>query len=132
MGEDGLVKAPPITLRCDCGAEGKAAYGERWACSRCGREYDTSAIPAEQYRAILAVRRRYRATGWALAVVVAAFVLFLAVSNQPLQILAGLPLILVTWFMYVRPLLRRRFRRAIADLPTWELHAERGPREPAR
>jgi hypothetical protein len=62
--------------------------------------------------------------GWVLAAVVAAFVLFLAVSNQPLQILAGLPLILVSWFLYVRPLLRRRFLRAIADRPQWELHAE--------
>jgi hypothetical protein len=126
------MKPPPISLRCDCGAEGKAAYGERWRCDRCGREYDTSHIPAADYRAIMSLRRRYQAVGWVLAVIVAAFVLFLAIANQPLQLLAGLPLILVGWFLYVRPLLRRRFRKAIANRPTWELHADRGPLEPAR
>jgi hypothetical protein len=130
--EDRRVKPPPISLRCDCGADGKVAYGERWRCEHCGREYDTSRIPADDYQAILAVRRRYRAAGWVLAGIVAAFVLFLAIANQPLQLFAGLPLILITWFLYVRPLLQRRFRRAIANRPTWELRAERGPEEPVR
>jgi uncharacterized protein (DUF983 family) len=130
--EDRRVKPPPISLKCDCGADGKVAYGERWTCERCGREYDTSRIPAEDYKAILAIRRRYQAVGWVLAVIVAAFVLFLVLANQPLQIMAGLPFILVTWFLYARPLLRRRFLKAIADRPQWELHAERAPEGPAQ
>ena len=28
--------SPAITLRCDCGAEGRAAYGEVWKCSAPG------------------------------------------------------------------------------------------------
>jgi hypothetical protein len=100
------------------------AYGERWTCPRCGRAYDTNTIPAGEYHSIVSLRRRYQLIGWALAAAVAALVLFLAVANQPLQILAGLPLILLTWFLYVRPLLRRRFRRAIADRPRWDIHAE--------
>jgi hypothetical protein len=127
------MKAPPITLRCDCGrGEASVAYGERWECPRCGRAYDTASIPRAEYDSILALRRRYRLVGWALAAVVAAFVLFLAVANQPLQILAGLPLILVTWFLYVRPLLRRRYLRAIADRPRWQVRAEPAPPEEAR
>ena len=108
------------------------AYGERWECARCGRLYDTASIPRAEYDSILALRRRYRMVGWGLAAVVAAFVLFLAVANQPLQILAGLPLILVTWFLYVRPLLRRRYLRAIADRPRWQVRAEPVPPEEAR
>jgi hypothetical protein len=126
------MRPPPISLRCDCGAEGEADYGERWVCERCGREYDTSKIPAEDYQAILDVRRRYERVGWVLAVILAGLVLALVMANQPLQILAGLPLILGVWFLYGRPLLRRRFRKAIADRPQWELHAERGPEEPVR
>src|SRR5947199_238994 len=38
--------SPAITLRCDCGAEGKAAYGEVWKCAKCGRSYDTSQMGA--------------------------------------------------------------------------------------
>jgi hypothetical protein len=127
------MKAPPITLRCDCGrGEASVAYGERWTCPRCGRAYDTNAIPSSEYESIVSLQRRYRMIGWVLAAVVAAFVLFLAVANQPLQILAGLPLILGSWFLYVRPLLRRRFLRAIADRPQWDLRAEPAPPEEVR
>jgi len=65
-------------------------------------------------------------------VIIAGFVLFLVLANQPLQIIAGLPFILVTWFLYGRPLLRRQFLKAIADRPQWELHAERAPEGPVR
>src|SRR5207247_8407783 len=114
------------TRRCACGrGEASVGYGERWECPRCGRVYDTAAIPQGEYDSIRALQRRYQMVGWVLAAFVAAFVLFLAMAGQPLQILAGLPLILVSWFLYVRPLLRRRFLRAIAGRPQWELRAER-------
>jgi len=121
------VKPPSLTINCDCGESGKAPYGEHWTCHRCGRVYDTSKIPEGDYRAIRAVQRRYQAIGWALAILVASFVLFLAISNQPFQIGAGLPIILIVWFTYVRPLMRRRYRRAIAGRPRWELAADDRP-----
>jgi hypothetical protein len=129
-GDDGPLKAPPITLQCDCGVKGDVAYGERWTCPSCGRQYDTGRIPREDYEAILAVRRRYRRIGWALSAAVALLVLVLALAGEPVQILAGLPLILLIWFVYVRPLMRRRFQRAIADRPRWQLTAERTPKQP--
>jgi hypothetical protein len=35
-----------------------------------------------------------------------------------------LPLALMLWFYFVRPFHRRRYRRAIAELPRWELRPE--------
>jgi hypothetical protein len=35
-----------------------------------------------------------------------------------------LPLAVMTWFLFVRPAHRKRYRRAIADLPRWELRPE--------
>ena len=63
--------SPAITLRCDCGAEGRAAYGEVWKCSKCGRSYNTSQIPAEDYDAVAALDRRYRWGNRALMAVLA-------------------------------------------------------------
>lgn len=118
------MRGPAITLQCDCGAEGRVPFGGRWACPECGRSYDTTAIPAGEYERIVSAVRSYRIAGFAMMAVIAAMVLALALSHRPVQIFAGLPLILLVWFMYVRPVFRRRYRRAIADVPTWQLHSE--------
>lgn len=118
------MRGPAITLRCDCGADGRVPFGARWACPECGRSYDTTAIPPGEYERIVSAVRHYRIAGLAMMAVIAAMVLALALSHQPVQIFAGLPLILLVWFMYVRPVFRRRYRRAIADVPTWQLHSE--------
>ncbi len=118
------MKPPPITLTCDCGESASVVFGERWTCPACGRVYDTSGIPPDEYRAIEAVARRYRRIGWALVGVVGAFTLFLALTNHPVQILVGLPAIVMVWFIYVRPLMRRRFRKALGTTPTWNLKAD--------
>jgi hypothetical protein len=119
--------APPkITLRCDCGESAAVAYGDRHTCPRCGRVYDTRRIPEAEYRAIEAITRRYRFANWALVAFVAVVILFFATQGQPIQIIAVVPVILIAWFTYVRPLMRRRFRRAIAARPSWELRAEEG------
>src|SRR5689334_16055289 len=59
----GAMKAPAITLRCDCGADGRAKYGERWTCESCGRVYDTTEIPEGEYRAVASLDLRYRLFG---------------------------------------------------------------------
>ncbi|MGZ4430810.1 MAG: hypothetical protein ACXVYV_04105 [Gaiellales bacterium] len=123
------MKAPLITLKCDCGEDAKVAYGERWTCGRCGRSYDTSRIPVAEYQAIRTVQRRFRVMGFGVVAVIAAVLLFLAVYGYPFQMFLALPMILLVWFIYVKPLLRRRYRRALAGLPTWELRAEGGPDE---
>jgi hypothetical protein len=119
------VRAPRITLRCDCGAEALVAFGERWTCESCGRTYDTTGIPDADFRAIQTLRRRYRVFGYAGVSVVAAFVLLLAITAQQFQLFIGLPFILLLWFMYVRPLMRSRYRRRVGELTrTWTLRAE--------
>lgn len=119
------MRAPRITLRCDCGAEALVAFGERWTCESCGRTYDTTGIPDADFRAIQTLRRRYRVFGYAGVSVVAAFVLLLAITAQQFQLFIGLPFILLLWFMYVRPLMRSRYRRRVGELTrTWTLRAE--------
>jgi hypothetical protein len=119
------MAAPRITLRCDCGAEALVAYGERWTCDACGRTYDTNRIPEADYQAIQDMRRRYRVAGYAGVSLVAALVLLLALTAQQFQLFIGLPFILIFWFMYVRPLMRSRYRRRVGELTrTWTLKAE--------
>jgi Flp pilus assembly protein TadB len=123
------VKGPPISVHCECGADARLQYGERWQCEQCGRRYDTSTIPEGEYRQLESIVRRYRLFGYAFGALLAAFVLLLVLQDRPFVILASLPAILMVWFVYGRPLLRRRFRRAIASAPRWELRPESGPRE---
>lgn len=120
------MAAPRITLHCDCGkSEAYVAYGERWTCESCGRTYDTKGIPAEDFAAIEALRRRYRIAGYAGVSLVAAFVLLLALTAQEFQLFIGLPFILLVWFTYVRPFMRTRYRRRVGELQrTWTLEAE--------
>jgi hypothetical protein len=125
MGEDIDMKGPRITLRCDCGAEGAAAYGERWTCPRCGRTYDTAQIPSSDYASILSLDRRYRFTGWAVVGILAALVLIVAVTGQVIPIFAGLAVVLLSWFLYIKPVVHRRHRRAVRALTrNWDLEAE--------
>jgi ribosomal protein S27AE len=125
MGEDIDMKAPRITLRCDCGTEGMAAYGERWSCPSCGRTYDTSQIPASDYEQIRSLDRRFRLAVWAVVGVLAVIVLVVAITGQVLSVFAGLAVVLLGWFLYIKPIVHRRHRKAVRDLTrTWNLEAE--------
>jgi hypothetical protein len=125
MGEDRAMKGPAISLRCECGAEGRTGYGERWTCHQCGRTYDTGRIPSDDYAAIAALDRRYRYTGLALVAVLALMVLAVAITRQLIPIFAGLGVVLLTWFLYIKPLVHRRHRRAVSDLTrNWNLEPE--------
>jgi hypothetical protein len=124
------MKGPRITLRCDCGKEeARVAYGERWRCPACGRTYDTSSIPEDEYRALEQAHRHYRIVGWGVGAVLAILVLVLILQDKPLFLLVALPALLLIWFTYGRPILRSRYRRAIAGTKSWELRAEGGPED---
>lgn len=119
------MKPLPITLRCDCGEGGaKVPFGERWTCDRCGRTYDTKRIPADEMRALERLALRYRAIGWVLAAVIAGLMLALILGGQPLQVMVAVPFLLISWFSFGRPIVRNRYRRALASRPRWELRAE--------
>jgi Flp pilus assembly protein TadB len=127
MGDErpgSVIKGPAITVTCDCGERTELFYGERWACPACGRAYDTRQVPEEEYAAIRRVQRRFRALPIALGLAVAALAIFFTLTGQVLSVFVLLPLSVATWFAFIRPLHRRRYRAAIADLPRWNLRAE--------
>jgi hypothetical protein len=125
MEDDPGVGSPAITLRCDCGAEGRAQHGERWVCPNCGRTYDTSQIPAADYQAITALNRRYRVASWSIVGVMAVLVLAVAITGQILPIFAGLSVVMLSWFLYVKPVVHRRHKRAVSALTRqWNLEPE--------
>ena len=125
MVEDARMGSPSITLRCDCGAEGHAGYPEHWTCPSCGRTYNTAQIPAEDYQAIAALDRRYRRWNQAVVVVLALLILAVAYTEQFIPILAGLGVVLTGWFLYIKPYVHRRHKRAVSQLTrSWELHPE--------
>ena len=126
MSEDrAAMKEPGITLRCDCGAEGRVRYGERWKCAACGRAYDTSQIPSEDYREIASLDRRYRFGVWGVMAVLAVAVLAVALTRQVVPIFAGLAVVMLSWFLYIKPLVHRRHKAAVSRLTrSWNLEAE--------
>ena len=119
------MKAPRITVNCECGGEERVAYGESWTCPSCGRRYDTSRIPSAEYGEVAALDRRYRIAGWAVMAVLALAVLAVALTQQIVPIFAGLSLVMLSWFIYLKPLVHHRHRNAVAKLTrTWNLDAE--------
>lgn len=114
---------PPITVSCDCGEMNQLSYGETWACDRCGRRWNTSQIPAEEYWGLLRDLRRERLRVIGIAIALAAVFGLLAVFVSEALFLL-LPMILVGWFIWYMPLWRRRLRRRVRNMPKWELHPE--------
>src|SRR5687767_226104 len=55
-----VLKGPRITVNCECGQTQYLAYGERWTCEKCGRSYDTTRIPQEEYEEIRQISLRFR------------------------------------------------------------------------
>jgi hypothetical protein len=119
-----VLRGPPVTVSCDCGEKRSVAYGETWTCEACGRRWNTRQIPAEQYAAIRRTQLRFRVLPIVLGLVVAAAALFFLLTGNVFSMFFLLPISLTAWFTFIRPAHRRRYRRAIAELPRWELHPE--------
>jgi hypothetical protein len=117
-------KGPPITLTCDCGEKRQLHYGERWTCEKCGKTWDTRRIPLEQYAAIRATQLRYRRVPIAISVLALACVIACIVVGKALGGLLVVAVLATTWSMFFRPIHRRKYREAIADLPTWKIKPE--------
>src|SRR3954466_12904752 len=115
---------PPIAVTCECGSKHDAAYGEVWTCDRCGRRWDTNQIPREDYDVIRRTQLRFRALPVLFGVLVASVALFFILTHNTFSVFFLLPVALSVWFVFLRPVHRRRYRRAIADLPRWELKPE--------
>jgi hypothetical protein len=116
-----VLGGPPITVDCECGERRDLRYGETWRCERCGRTWDTSDIPREQYEVIRRTQLRFRMLPIALGLLVATAALFFVLTGNFFSLFILLPLSTMVWFFFLRPAHRKRYRRAIADLPRWEL-----------
>jgi len=119
-----VLRGPPITITCECGEKRNLRYGEEWQCGRCGKRWDTRQIPAEQYDAIRRLQWRFRLMPIALGLVVTALAIFFTLTGNIFGVFFLLPVALITWFVFLRPLHRKRYRAAIKTLPRWELRAD--------
>jgi hypothetical protein len=119
-----VLRGPPISITCECGERRDLPYGEDWTCESCGRHWDTNQIPTEQYEAIRRTQLRYRVLPVAYGLLVAGTAIFFTLTGNLFSVFVLLPLSMLIWFYFVRPVHRRRYRRAIAELPKWQLRPD--------
>jgi hypothetical protein len=119
-----VIKGPPITVSCECGERHELFYGERWTCPKCGREYDSNRIPREEYEQIRSTQRRFRVLPVAYGAAIAALAIFFSLTGNIFSVFVLLPLSMMIWFFFLRPVHRKRYREAIGRLPRWNLRAE--------
>jgi Flp pilus assembly protein TadB len=119
-----VLRGPPIAITCECGEKRDLRYGEEWRCESCGRRWDTNQIPVEQYEAIRRTQLRFRVLPVLYGLVILALAMFFTLTGNIFSVFILLPLGLMLWFYFVRPAHRRRYRRAVADLPKWELRPQ--------
>jgi hypothetical protein len=118
------ARGPKITVSCRCGEKRLLAYGQRWECESCGRTWDTRQIPEEQYAAIRATQLRYRRVPLVISVLALAGVIAAVVVGKALGGLLIVGIVATTWSMFFRPMHSRKYRAALAQLPTWTLTPE--------
>ena len=119
-----VIKGPRITVNCECGQTRYLAYGEEWRCEDCARHYDTSRIPREEYEEIRKLSLRFRLLPIAFGSVVALLAIVFTLTGNIPGVFFLLPVALVTWFVFIRPFHRKRYREAIKGLPVWQLRSE--------
>ncbi len=117
-------RGPRITLTCRCGERNYLRYGERWTCGKCGRTWNTRKIPVEQYVEIRRTQLRYRRIPIAISVLALICVIAFIIMGKAFGGLIVVAFGATAWSMFARPLHKKRFRRAIADLPSWEIEPE--------
>jgi hypothetical protein len=118
------MRAPLITLTCDCGATAEVAYGDRWSCPTCEKSWDTTQIPAADYDVLVRGVNRYR-------YLVLGPPILLALILIPLAAVAGIQfafllfVLVMAWALLAVPQLRRRaadhMRRSTKS---WKLRPE--------
>ena len=117
------LNGPPITVTCGCGEVRYLHYGEVWQCEECGTSWNTNQIPEDEYTAVRRIQRRHIAVPALVFVLVTATVVLFMLFGRVYAIIL-LPFALTCWFMFVRPLQRRRLAGQLAELPKWELTPE--------
>ena len=119
-----VLGGPPIAVTCECGVKHDVRYGEAWTCERCGRRWDTRQIPREQYEVVRRTQLRFRVLPVVYGLGILALAMFFTLTGNIFSVFILLPLAVMLWMYFLRPFHRRRYRRAIAELPKWELRPE--------
>lgn len=119
-----ILRGPPIAVTCKCGQKRDLPYGAEWTCEKCGRRWDTRQIPPEQYDAIKRTQQRFRVLPVLYGLATLGAAMFFTLTGNIFSVFILLPVATMTWFIFVRPAHRRRYRAAIADLPRWKLRPE--------
>jgi hypothetical protein len=52
--------------------------------------------------------------------------IFFSLTGNIVNVFILLPMALMGWFIFLRPAHQRRYRKAIKDLPRWDLRADNG------
>ncbi len=119
-----VIKGPVITVECECGERHGLFYGERWKCPSCGRAYDSEQIPREEYEEVRRTQRRYRVLPVLFGLAIALLGLGFTLTGNTFSVFLLLPVGIIVWFVFLRPVHRTRYQAAIKDLPRWTLRAE--------
>jgi len=117
------MKGPPITVSCDCGQRRDVPYGETWTCEDCHRRWNTAQVPVQEYSGIMTTMRKERIKVMVVALGTGALFLILTVFVSGAFLLL-VPVALSGWYLGYMPLWRKRLRRQVRDLPTWDLTPE--------
>jgi len=115
--------AIPITINCECGRVNAADLGDRVTCD-CGREYDTSRVPRDSAMAAHAAQLQFRLIMWLGIVLIAGAAIGGYLVHGFGGALLAVPAVAAFWFGVVRPRVRRRQERALADMPSWSVEAQ--------
>lgn len=89
-------------------------FGSSLTCDNCGRTWDTSGIPREEYEAIRRLQLGFRVLAVLMGRLVVAAAVFFTVTGSAGPIFLLLPIALLAWFGLLRGPRRRRHREAIA------------------
>jgi hypothetical protein len=114
--------AIPLTVRCECGETHSVNLGDTVDCI-CGRHYDTSELPEEQFAQVKAHKARtnlYVRLGfvWIVGLGLVTFLLW-----GKWGVAVGAPLAALIWFLIIRRWFMRTFVPSPGELKTLELEA---------
>jgi hypothetical protein len=114
-------RGPRITLTCKCGERNYVKYGELWTCDKCGKRWNTMRIPVEQYAEIRATQLRFRRVPIVISVLSLVCVVAFVIAGKAFGGLILVGFAATAWSMFARPFHKRKYREAIAKLPSWEI-----------
>ena len=117
-------RGPPITLTCECGERRNLNYGECWTCGTCVRTWNTNQIPLAQYAAIRQTQLRFRRVPMLISLLALICVIAFVIAGRAFGGLIVVALAATTWSIFFRPIYQRRYRAALADLPSWQIKPE--------